>query len=168
MLHSLHNTRCSRMLRPSAQPAVARCRHSRPSIHAAAASRRTCIRRKTAPDIRCSAQQSDEVVHVLPKPEPVSKIFAAQAAAEAAHRELMSSGRLAEAAADNELLMNILETYSTVQRLYHQALQPFLEAHATYAGSAAGKVSPAQLAGSLYRVVQWHQSFPDTALQLHA
>jgi hypothetical protein len=47
-------------------------------------------------------------VHTLPKPRKVAEIFAAQAAAEAAQWELMTSGRLADCAANNELLQNIM------------------------------------------------------------
>jgi hypothetical protein len=85
------------------------------------------------------SQGSSSTVHLLPKPDPISQITAAQTAAEAAQQELMTSGRLAEVAAENELLLSILSTYSTVQRLYHKALRPFLDLHPQHASSPAGE-----------------------------
>lgn len=134
---------CNSMLRPSVQQAAAR---SRPAAQAArcrpvvqASSRRPCGRLKALSDSSDFSQASSSLVYVLPKPTPISQITAAQAAAEAAQQELMSSGRLAEVAAENELLHSILHTYSTVQRLYHKALRPFLDMHPQLASSPPGE-----------------------------
>jgi hypothetical protein len=77
----------------------------------------------------------------LPKTaRPLQSVLDAQAAAEAAQRQLLATGPLAEAAAaGNELVSNMLETYSTTQRLYHKAFLPFLERHPQYIDSPAGE-----------------------------
>jgi hypothetical protein len=70
----------------------------------------------------------------------LQSVLNAQAAAEATQQELLATGPLAEAAAaDNKLLHNILSTYSTVQRLYHKAVLPFLMRHPQYIDSFAGE-----------------------------
>lgn len=76
----------------------------------------------------------------LPVAQPglLQQIQSSQAQAEAAQQALMSDGKLAEAAAGSEVLQSILETWATVQRAYHKALQPLFERHAEYAGSPAG------------------------------
>lgn len=98
---------------------------------------RSCAAQRRLQTVAASAQKGP---YPLPKAQTdtVAQILAGQAQAEAAQQELMSNGQLAEAAADNPLLMNILQTYSTVQQLYHKALKPYLEQHWQYAGSAAG------------------------------
>lgn len=130
------------MLRQPAQQAAAICR---PAAQAArcrlivqAAKRRPCGRLSAVSGRNEPSHGSSSTVYVLPEADPISQIFAAQAAAEAAQQELMTSGRLAEVAAENELLSNILNTYTTLQRLYHKALRPFLDLHPQYAGSPAG------------------------------
>jgi hypothetical protein len=72
------------------------------------------------------------------QPGQLEQIQSSQAAAEAAQQALMSEGKLAEAAAGNEVLRSILQSWATVQRAYHRALQPMLERHAEYAGSPTG------------------------------
>jgi len=121
------------------------------------------------------------VVHVLPKPEPVAKIVSAQAAAEAAHQDLMSSGRLAETAATNELLSSILTTYSTVQRLYHKAVKPLLDLHPQYVSSPAGEgdcetcaegvclaCSPCSYTDLAWLIYGWPAPYASTSCQLPA
>lgn len=70
----------------------------------------------------------------------LQSVLDAQAAAEAAQRELLATGPLAEAPAKgNELIPSILSTHNTVQRLYHKALLPFLTQHPHYIDSPAGE-----------------------------
>lgn len=86
-----------------------------------------------------NARPADFLVDIASAPPGcLQQILSAQEQAEAAQKALMSAGELGEAAAGNELLRSMLETWSTVQRLYHKALKPFLEQHAEYAGSPAG------------------------------
>lgn len=65
--------------------------------------------------------------------------FTAQADAEQAQQQLLSTGLLAEDAAGNQFLREMLQTYGAVQQLYHKALRPLLERHAAYVDSPAGE-----------------------------
>jgi hypothetical protein len=60
------------------------------------------------------------------------------AEAEAAQVALLTSGTLAEHAKDNPTLRNILEVFSTTQRLYHKAMLPHVERHQQLSGAPAG------------------------------
>lgn len=73
---------------------------------------------------------------VEPARVSVQAIYAAQAEAEAAHRELLSG--LLAAGADNETLKDIHETYSTLQQLYHKAFRAIIQQHQQWAGSPGG------------------------------
>jgi hypothetical protein len=85
-----------------------------------------------------SDDASTQLLLVKAPQQHTESLFAAQAEAEAAQQKLLTEGHLAKVAADNELLSSILRTYSTVQRLYHKALRPFLQEHTQYAASTAG------------------------------
>jgi hypothetical protein len=128
------------------RPAVAQARSGPPrrSVTASASGGKAKVtikigKSKGASD--CPAPQLP-VVFQIPKPaRSLQSVLAAQAAAEAAQQELLATGPLAEAAAaGNELVSSILSTYSTVQRLYHKAVLPFLERHPQYIDSFAGEV----------------------------
>jgi hypothetical protein len=60
------------------------------------------------------------------------------AEAEAAQVALLTSGTLAQHAKDSPTLRNILEVYSTTQRLYHKAMLPHVERHQQLSRSPAG------------------------------
>jgi hypothetical protein len=84
------------------------------------------------PDVHLQLQQSNR---------SVQNVLDAQAAAEAAQRELAASQTLAEVAASgNELLTSILSTYATVQQLYHKAVVPFLHRYPEYIDCPAGEL----------------------------
>jgi hypothetical protein len=68
----------------------------------------------------------------------IAAVAKAMQEAEAAQQALLSSGPLAEAAQNNQLLRSMLETYSSVQRLYHKAMLQQLQRHEQLAGSPAG------------------------------
>lgn len=77
----------------------------------------------------------------LPKTARRSRqsVLDAQTAAEAAQQELLATGPLAEAAAaGNELVADILSAYSSIQYLYHKAIQALLLRHPHYTDSCAG------------------------------
>jgi hypothetical protein len=80
-------------------------------------------------------------VFQLPKTarRSMQSVLDAQAAAEAAQQELLAKGPLAEtAAAGNELVADILSTYRSIQKLYHQAILGLLLRHPHYTDSCAG------------------------------
>lgn len=66
----------------------------------------------------------------------------AQAHAEMAQQQLFSTGLIAQAAAVDAFFKDMLETYSTVQQLYHKALRPLLERHSAYVDSPASEFQP--------------------------
>lgn len=70
----------------------------------------------------------------------VDYIQQAQAAAEAEQHKLMSAGPLAEEMNRNQLLRSIMQTHSTLQRLYHKAVQNVLQRHPQYICSVVGTV----------------------------
>jgi hypothetical protein len=93
------------------------------------------------PGIDSAFRQSVTLFELPKSARSLQSVLDAQAAAEAAQQELLVTGPLAEAAAaGNELVSNILSTYSTVQQLYHKAVLPFLERHPQYIDSPAGEV----------------------------
>jgi hypothetical protein len=95
---------------------------------------------KTGDQDVTEASKPPTVLHLPTTSRPLQSVLDAQAAAEAAQQQLLATGPLAEAAAaGNELVSNILSTYSTVQQLYHKAVLPFLERHPQYIDSPAGE-----------------------------
>jgi hypothetical protein len=70
--------------------------------------------------------------------QPVAAVAEAMGAAEAAQQALLDSGPLAEEAQQNQLLQSILQTYSTLQRLYHKAMLQQLQQHEQLARTPAG------------------------------
>lgn len=78
--------------------------------------------------------------YVLPassKP-PADVLSEAMQAAEAAQQQLMTSGTLAEAVRQNSMLRSIMQTHSTLQRLFHKAVLPVVQQYGQLAGSPAG------------------------------
>lgn len=74
-----------------------------------------------------------------PSQNAAEAIAQAAAAAQAAQQMLFSKGPLAqELQRDNKLLRRQLETYSTVQRLFHKAMLPLAQRHCTLGTSGAG------------------------------
>jgi len=72
--------------------------------------------------------------------ESVQGIYSRMEAAEATQQQLMASGRLADAiAGGNQLLGDLLQAYSTLQKLYHKGYRHYLERYQQLAVSPAGK-----------------------------
>lgn len=72
--------------------------------------------------------------------ESVQRIYKWMEVAEATQQQLMTSGRLADAIAEgNQLISDLLQAYSTVQKLYHKGYRSFLERYQQLAVSPAGK-----------------------------
>jgi len=91
----------------------------------------------------CRAAEHDAVQWELPssEQESVQGIYSRMEAAEAAQQQLMASGRLADAVAGgNQLISDLLQAYSTVQKLYHKGFRSFLERHQQLAVAPAGAV----------------------------
>lgn len=95
-------------------------------------------RRNTQPQAGAAAsatQEQTQQSHLV-----LQQVRTAQAAAEAAQQQLFAAdGHLGPAAQSNETLRSILETYSTVQRLYHKAMAAVVERHEQWADSPAGE-----------------------------
>ena len=128
----------SRVLRPGYPAAAVRCRSR---VRRAPAEDKTTQVQAVKQDI-ITAMGLQKDAFSIPKGRavPVQAMFDAQAAAEAAQQEMLTTGPIAEEIArGNELLDSMCRTYATLQRLYHKAMRPFLLQHPEFVDSLAGE-----------------------------
>lgn len=117
-----------------------------PCVRRASASESSKPRPRATPcctrAIKASASGTSEVEYKIysDPDQSVEAIRRAQAAAEAEQQRLMTTGPVADAMKDNQLLNRMMQHHATLQRLYHKGVQRILQRIPHYVGNVPGTI----------------------------